>query len=93
MQKATRSFYTPLIFIHYDLAAAKGPKDQDRMRNAGRRQNGQGQPLIMQVTFQSDILKSRTVCPERSKSACKYKADQDRECWCRKPQPWLSFNF
>lgn len=25
--------------------AARGPEDQDRMRNAGRRQNGQGQPF------------------------------------------------
>ena len=33
------------------LVAAKGTKDQDRMRNEGRKQNGQGQPLIMQVTF------------------------------------------
>lgn len=48
------------------LAAAKGPRAQDRMRSEHRRQNGQGQPLIMQVIFQSGILKSRTVCPERS---------------------------
>ena len=48
------------------LAAAKGPRAQDRLRSERRRQNGQGQPLIMQVIFQSGILKSRTVCPERS---------------------------
>lgn len=75
------------------LAAAKGPRAQDRMRSEHRRQNGQGQPLIMQVIFQSGILKSRTVCPGRSKSVCKYKTEQDIECWWRKPRPWLSFNF